>query len=83
MHLTYLGHSCFLVETGSARILIDPFLTGNPTAAMKAEDIRCDAILISHGHEDHTGDAVAIAKRNDALIVANYELAEYFAAKGA
>ena len=83
MRLTYLGHSCFLVETGSARILIDPFLTENPAAAMKAEDVHCDAILVSHGHEDHTVDAVAIAKRNDALIVANYELAEYFSAKGA
>jgi len=83
MRLTYLGHSCFLVETGSARILFDPFLTGNPAAVMKAEDVRCDAILVSHGHEDHIGDAVAIAKRDDALIVANYELAEYFAAKGA
>ena len=83
MKLTYLGHSCFLVETSNARLLIDPFLTGNPNAAAKAADLRCDAILLSHGHEDHTGDALEIAKRNDATIVANYEIAEYFAAKGA
>ena len=56
---------------------------GNPTAAAQAADLRCDAILISHGHEDHTGDALELAKRNDALLIANYEIAEYFAAKGA
>jgi L-ascorbate metabolism protein UlaG (beta-lactamase superfamily) len=83
MRLTFLGHSCFLVETSRARILIDPFLTGNPAAAARAEDLRCDAILLSHGHDDHTGDALALAQRNDAVIVANFELAEYFAAKGA
>ena len=83
MKITYLGHSCFFVETDSARIIIDPFLTGNPLASMAAADVRCDHVLISHGHEDHTGDALEIAKANDATIVANYEIAEYFAAKGA
>ncbi len=83
MKLTYLGHSAFLVETSQARLLIDPFLTGNPTAAAQAADLHCDAILLSHGHEDHTGDALEIAKHNGATIVANYEIAEYFAAKGA
>jgi L-ascorbate metabolism protein UlaG (beta-lactamase superfamily) len=83
MRLTYLGHSCFLVETSRARLIIDPFLTGNPTAAAKAADVRCDTILVSHGHEDHTGDALALARQNNATIVANYEIAEYFAAKGA
>lgn len=83
MKLTYLGHSCFLVETSGARIVIDPFLTDNPLAAAKAAEIRCDYILLSHGHEDHTGDALAIAQANGATIVANYEIAEYFAAKGA
>lgn len=83
MNLTYLGHSCFLLETARARILIDPFLTGNPSATRQASEIACDFILVSHGHEDHSGDALEIAKRNQATIVANYEIAEYFGAQGA
>ena len=71
----YLGHSCFLVTTPKARILIDPFLTGNPMAAAKAEEVQCDYILVSHAHSDHYGDAVSIAKRTGATIVAAYELA--------
>lgn len=83
MRVTYFGHSCFFVETARARLIIDPFLTGNPTAATTAADVRCDYILVSHGHEDHTGDALALAKQNGATIVANYEITEYFAAQGA
>ncbi|MDF3058832.1 MAG: metal-dependent hydrolase [Rariglobus sp.] len=83
MKITYYAHSCFLVETASARLLIDPFLTDNPLAVIKAVDVRCDYILVSHGHEDHTGDALAIAKANNATLIANYEIAEYFGAKGA
>jgi L-ascorbate metabolism protein UlaG (beta-lactamase superfamily) len=83
MKITYYGHSCFLVETAGARLLLDPFLTGNSAAPLAAADVRCDFILCSHGHEDHTCDALAIAKANDATIIANYEIAEYFAAQGA
>ncbi|HEY4302359.1 MAG TPA: metal-dependent hydrolase [Candidatus Didemnitutus sp.] len=83
MRVTYYGHSCFLIEAAGARLLIDPYLTGNPQAAIAADDVRCDAILLSHGHEDHTCDALGIAKRNNATIIANYEIAEYFGAKGA
>ena len=83
MKITYHGHSCFLVETAGARLVIDPFLTGNSQAGILAADVKCDYVLISHGHEDHTGDALDIAKANDATIVANYEIAEYYAAKGA
>ncbi|MDO8541253.1 MAG: metal-dependent hydrolase [Opitutaceae bacterium] len=83
MRLTYLGHSCFLVETAKARLILDPFLNDNPTAKIKAKDVKCDFILVSHGHEDHSGDALEIAKQCDATIVANYEITEYFAAKGA
>ena len=83
MKVTYLSHSCFLVETASARLVIDPFLTGNPLAPLAASDVKCDYVLVSHGHEDHSGDALAIAQANDATIIANYEIAEYFAARGA
>ncbi len=79
----YLGHSCFLITTPKAKILIDPFLTGNPKAAAKAEDVECDFILVSHAHADHFGDAVAIAKRTGATIVASYELALYAGSQGA
>lgn len=83
MRVTYLGHSCFFVETSRARLIIDPFLTGNPTATRAAADIACDYILVSHGHEDHTGDALALSLRTGAPIIANYEITEYYAAKGA
>lgn len=83
MKITYHGHSCFLIETPTTRIVIDPFLTGNELAVIKPEELRCDYILLSHGHEDHTGDAFATAQTNSATIVANYEIAEYFGARGA
>jgi len=83
MRLTYFGHSCFLVETSQARLLIDPYLNDNPAAKIKADAITCDYVIVSHGHEDHSSDALAISKRCQAPIIANYEIAEYFAAKGA
>lgn len=83
MKLTYLGHSCFLVETAKARLIIDPYLNDNPAARIKASEVRCDFILLTHGHEDHSGDALEISKRCGAPIVANYEIAEYFGAQGA
>ncbi len=83
MKLTYLGHSCFLVEVPGARLLLDPYLTGNPLASGRAADVACDFVLCSHGHEDHTCDALEISRRNGAPIIANYEIAEFFAAQGA
>jgi L-ascorbate metabolism protein UlaG (beta-lactamase superfamily) len=83
MKLTYHGHSTFLVETAKNRILIDPCFTGNPAAKAKASDVACDFIVLSHGHEDHSCDALEIAKRCGATIIANYEIAEYFGAQGA
>ena len=82
MKITYHGHSCVYVETAASRLIIDPFLNGNSLATVGPSDIRCDYILLSHGHEDHTGDAFAIAEANQATIIANYEIAEYFAARG-
>jgi len=83
MKITYYGHSCFLVETARHRLIIDPFLTDNPTASIAAVDVRCDYVLLSHAHDDHTGDALPLAKANDATIIANFEIAEYYSAKGA
>jgi len=82
MKITFHGHSTFLIETGTHRVLIDPFLTGNPQATTTAAEISCDYILLSHGHEDHTADAAEIARANQATIIANYEIAEYFASQG-
>jgi len=78
----WLGHAALSIESDGQRIVIDPFLTNNPAAAVKAADIAADAILISHGHGDHVGDAVDIAKRTGALVVANYEIAEWFKGQG-
>ncbi len=83
MKLTYYGHSCFLLETAKARLLFDPYLDDNSLASIKAADVQCDFILLSHAHDDHTGDALSIAKRCAATIIANYEISEYFSAKGA
>jgi L-ascorbate metabolism protein UlaG (beta-lactamase superfamily) len=82
MKITYFGHSCIYIETGSHRILIDPFLSGNEKSGADPAKIACDFILLSHAHEDHVGDAPEIARRTGATIVANYELAEHFAKQG-
>jgi L-ascorbate metabolism protein UlaG (beta-lactamase superfamily) len=73
----WLGHAALLLESDGRCVLIDPFLTGNPQAAAKAEGVSADLILISHGHGDHVGDAVAIAKRTGATVVANYEIGQW------
>jgi L-ascorbate metabolism protein UlaG (beta-lactamase superfamily) len=75
MELRFLGHACFELSDGDARVLIDPFLSGNPKAAIAAEDVAATTILLTHGHADHIGDTVAIAKRTGAPVVAIVELA--------
>jgi L-ascorbate metabolism protein UlaG (beta-lactamase superfamily) len=75
MEVRFLGHACFELVDGDATVLIDPFLTGNPKAAIAAEDAAATTILLSHGHGDHVGDTVAIAKRTGAPVVAITELA--------
>jgi L-ascorbate metabolism protein UlaG (beta-lactamase superfamily) len=75
MDIRFLGHACFELSDGDATVLIDPFLTGNPKAAIAAEDAAASTILLTHGHADHIGDTVAIAKRTGAPVVAIVELA--------
>ncbi len=83
MKLTYLSHSCFFLETATHRLILDPFLSGNPLARTRPEEIECDYILVSHGHEDHLGDAVEIARRTGATVISNYETANVCGARGA
>jgi L-ascorbate metabolism protein UlaG (beta-lactamase superfamily) len=79
--LRWLGHSCLLLESGGKTLLIDPFLTGNPAAAVKADEVSADFILVSHGHGDHVGDTVAIARRCGATVISNYEISVWMEEK--
>jgi L-ascorbate metabolism protein UlaG (beta-lactamase superfamily) len=75
MDIRFLGHAAFALEHEGTTVLVDPFLTGNPKAAAAADEVAADAILLTHGHGDHIGDTVAIAKRTGAPVVAIVELA--------
>ncbi|GGH19363.1 metal-dependent hydrolase [Paenibacillus segetis] len=82
MRLTFLGHSSIHIDTGHYQLIIDPFLDGNPSAAIAPEEVNADYILLTHGHSDHIGDTEKIAKRTGATIIAVVELADYFESKG-
>lgn len=73
--IRFLGHAAFTLSDGETTVLIDPFLTGNPSAAISADEVEATTILITHSHSDHIGDAVAISKRTGAPAVAIVELA--------
>ena len=75
MQVRWLGHAAFALEHDGKTVLVDPFLTGNPKAAATADEVEADAIFLTHGHADHIGDTVAIAKRTGAPVVAIVELA--------
>lgn len=82
MKLRFLGQSCFELTDGEDSVLIDPFLTGNPKAAASAEEVNPKQILLTHGHADHLGDTVAIAKRTGAKVLAIVELANEIGEEG-
>lgn len=82
MKISFHGHSILLVEANGTRILFDPFINGNPTTDLKVEDVHADVIIVTHGHNDHIGDTVEIAKKNDALVIGTAEIADYLGSKG-
>ncbi|EIT85454.1 metal-dependent hydrolase [Fictibacillus macauensis ZFHKF-1] len=82
MKITFHGQSAVEVQTKTHSIWIDPFISGNGQAVIDVSDVKPDVILLTHGHSDHAGDAEQIARANDSLIIAPFELANYFAAKG-
>ena len=82
MKVSYHGHSVVKIETGNHEILIDPFISGNGLTDLTLDDVKPDFIILTHGHNDHVGDTIELAKANDSLVVAPNELANYLASQG-
>jgi L-ascorbate metabolism protein UlaG (beta-lactamase superfamily) len=80
--IRWLGHAAIGIDTTDFKILIDPFFTGNPAAAITADQAQADFILVSHGHGDHVGDTIAIANRTGATVICNYEISEWMHKQG-
>ncbi len=81
--ITWYGHATIGVETSDGyKVLIDPFFTGNPAASTTADNVSPDFIVVSHGHGDHVGDTIEIAKRTGALVISNYEITNWLSAQG-
>lgn len=83
MRFTYYGQSCFLIEAAGKKILFDPFITGNELAKdIDVNSIQTDYILVSHGHSDHVGDLISIAKRTGAMVVSSFEIIQWAEKQG-
>jgi L-ascorbate metabolism protein UlaG (beta-lactamase superfamily) len=80
--LTWYGHAALGLETDGYKLLVDPFFSGNPAAPVGPDEVEAEFILISHGHGDHVGDAVDIAKRTGAMVISNFEIAGWFEVQG-
>lgn len=82
VEVRFLGHSALLVSDGTTRIVVDPFLTGNPKAALSADQVQADLIVLTHAHGDHYGDSVSLSRRTGASILSNYEIVGYAEKQG-
>jgi L-ascorbate metabolism protein UlaG (beta-lactamase superfamily) len=82
LRITFLGHSGFILDDGSYRVAVDPFLTGNPMAPFGPDDVTCTHIAVTHGHSDHLGDTLAIAGANDATVIGAFEIATWAGENG-
>ncbi|MFD9625045.1 metal-dependent hydrolase [Peribacillus muralis] len=82
MKVSFHGHAVVKVETNGKTILFDPFINGNSLTDLKVDDVKPDVIIITHGHNDHIGDTVELAKKHDSLVIGIAELADYLGAKG-
>ena len=80
--ITWYSHACFLIEADQTKLLTDPFLSDNPLSPAKADAIEAEYILVSHGHGDHLGDTVSIAKRTGATVISNFEIQAWLANQG-
>jgi L-ascorbate metabolism protein UlaG (beta-lactamase superfamily) len=79
---TWFGHAVLGLETGGYKVLVDPFFTGNPAASQTAKQAQADFILVSHGHADHVGDTLDIARRTGAMVISNAEISGWFGKQG-
>lgn len=80
--ITWYSHASLGLEVGGYKILVDPYFTGNPAATTVAEKLTADYILVTHGHFDHVGDTADIAKRTGAMVISNFEIAEWMEKQG-
>jgi len=82
LEMTFLGHAGFLFSDGTHKVAMDPFLTGNPLAKHKPSEIECGAVLLTHGHEDHIGDTLEIARNNGATVIGSHEISVWAEGEG-
>lgn len=82
LKITWYGHACFFIEAEKTKLIVDPFITDNPLCPVKADEVEPDYILVSHGHGDHLGDTVEIAKRTGATVISNFEIQNWMVAQG-